>query len=71
MMSERHQLGIKCPKCSSKALDIGGTTQTLMAAPPPYSDEEGFVHYPKNPNIYMTSYRCRKCGHSFEKSEKA
>jgi len=55
-----------CPFCGSKAMYYNGSMCTLMATPPPESDEDGNVTIHPNPNITTDNYTCKKCGKNFE-----
>ena len=56
---------VECPNCGSKALTFGSILRTLLASPPSYTDEQGTLHVPQDPNTSTRQYTCRKCNHRF------
>lgn len=54
----------QCPACGSLSAQCLGSMSTLMAANP-YYDEDGVYQF-NDPNTITSSYKCMRCGQSYD-----
>ena len=57
-------IGIECPKCGCKSLEVGGAGVTTLMYCPSFTDIDGRLHH-HDSNITTTPYICLSCGHTF------
>lgn len=64
---------MKCPVCfkekKKSSVYPGTSTMTCLGYNPYYYDEDGNIHYNRDPNIRSTDYQCSE-GHNFSISRK-